>query len=150
MSAVTTIFGNYDIFQDRMGRELYFVRLMKNNQLLCWNVTQNTGGICDATLIGLGPEKVGVDILKTIAKQKGRRGRVLVGFALETDNLVENAKKKLKEKDLDLIVANDHSTFDNETVEFAIIGRDGKNTRFPEQPKDQAAHAILDRVKDLI
>ncbi|MEE8638063.1 MAG: bifunctional phosphopantothenoylcysteine decarboxylase/phosphopantothenate--cysteine ligase CoaBC [Candidatus Margulisiibacteriota bacterium] len=91
-----------------------------------------------------------VDILKTIAKQKGRKGRVLVGFALETDNLIENAKKKLKEKDLDLMIANDNSTFDSETIEFAMIGRDGKNTRFPQQPKDLAAHLILDRVKDLI
>ena len=90
------------------------------------------------------------DILKTIAKQKGRKGRVLVGFALETDNLIENAKKKLKEKDLDLMIANDNSTFDSETIEFAMIGRDGKNTRFPQQPKDRAAHLILDRVKDLI
>lgn len=44
------------------------------------------------------------DILKGLAKRKGRR--VVVGFSLETNNLVANAKKKLKNKNLDYIVAN--------------------------------------------
>lgn len=88
-----------------------------------------------------------VDILKTIAKQKGRKGRVLVGFALETDNLIENAKKKLKEKDLDLIVANDPSTFDSGEIKFSVIGKEGQVQDFPQQQKDQAAHLILDKVK---
>lgn len=90
------------------------------------------------------------DIIKTIAKQKGRNGRVLVGFALETDNLIENAKKKLKEKDLDLIVANGHKTFDSDSIKFSIIDRNGMIEDYPQQPKDQAAHLILDKVQALI
>jgi phosphopantothenoylcysteine decarboxylase/phosphopantothenate--cysteine ligase len=90
------------------------------------------------------------DILKTIAKQKGRKGRVLVGFALETEDLINNAKKKLKEKDLDLIVANDSSTFEDESIKFSIINKKAKVKDYPQQPKMQAAHVILDKVKELI
>ena len=86
------------------------------------------------------------DILKTIAKQKGRKGRVLVGFALETDNLIENAKKKLSDKDLDLIVANDDSTFDSSNIKFSIINDAGQVMDYPQQTKQQAAHAILDKI----
>ncbi|MFH1683313.1 MAG: bifunctional phosphopantothenoylcysteine decarboxylase/phosphopantothenate--cysteine ligase CoaBC [Candidatus Margulisiibacteriota bacterium] len=90
------------------------------------------------------------DILKTIAGQKGRKGRVLVGFALETDDLIENAKKKLKDKNLDLIVANDDSTFDSNSIKFSIIDKTGKVSDHPQQPKAQAAQVILDRVTTLI
>jgi phosphopantothenoylcysteine decarboxylase/phosphopantothenate--cysteine ligase len=90
------------------------------------------------------------DILKTLAKQKGRKGRVLVGFALETENLVENARKKLKDKDLDLIVANDDSTFESDSIKFSILDRSGRVQEHPLLPKDQAARIILDRVRDLI
>ncbi len=90
------------------------------------------------------------DILKTIAKQKGRNNRVLVGFALETDDLIANAKKKLKEKNLDLVIANDPSTFDGNSIKFSIVDSQGKVKNYPKQPKDQAAHVILDRVSDLI
>jgi phosphopantothenoylcysteine decarboxylase/phosphopantothenate--cysteine ligase len=86
------------------------------------------------------------DVLKTIAKQKGRNGRVLVGFALETHNVIAGAKKKLKEKGLDLIVANDDATFDSNQIKYSIINRNGKIEDHPEQPKDQAAHVILDKI----
>jgi len=86
------------------------------------------------------------DILKTIAKQKGRKGRILVGFALETDNLIANAKKKLKEKNLDLIIANDDKTFDSDQIKFSVIDKTGKVSDHPQQTKDQAAHIILDNV----
>lgn len=86
------------------------------------------------------------DILKTIAKQKGRKGRILVGFALETDKLVENAKKKLEEKDLDLIVANDNSTFESDSIKFSLIDKHGQVIDLPQQTKEQAAHLILDKV----
>ncbi|MFH1347157.1 MAG: phosphopantothenoylcysteine decarboxylase [Candidatus Margulisiibacteriota bacterium] len=90
------------------------------------------------------------DIIKTIAKQKGRKGRVLVGFALETDDLIENAKKKLKDKNLDLIVANDDSTFDSNTIKFSIIDKKGNVSDHPQQPKAQAAQMVLDRVASLL
>lgn len=93
--------------------------------------------------LGLKPT---VDILKTIAKQKDRKGRILVGFALETEDLINNAKKKLKEKDLDLIVANDPSTFGGDFAKVAIVDRKGKVEELPIMPKLDVAHKILDRV----
>jgi phosphopantothenoylcysteine decarboxylase/phosphopantothenate--cysteine ligase len=89
-----------------------------------------------------------VDILKTIAKQKGRKERVLVGFALETENLLENAQAKLKEKDLDLIVANDPSTFGSDSCELTLIDRQGKVEKLPRLTKLEAAHKIWDKVKE--
>ncbi len=86
------------------------------------------------------------DILKNIAKQKGRKGRILVGFALETDKMIENAKKKLEEKDLDLIVANDDSTFASDSIKFSLIDKGGQVSDLPRRSKEQAAHLILDKV----
>jgi len=47
------------------------------------------------------------DILKSIAKRKINRPKLVIGFAAETNNLINNAKKKLKEKECDWIIAND-------------------------------------------
>ena len=49
------------------------------------------------------------DILQTIAKRTSKRPKLVVGFAAETENLVDNAREKLKKKGCDLIVANDVS-----------------------------------------
>lgn len=89
------------------------------------------------------------DILGTISRQKGRRGRILVGFALETENIVDNAKQKIKEKGLDLIVANADLTFEGDSIKFAIIDKKGQVEDYPEQPKEQAAHIILDKILNL-
>lgn len=86
------------------------------------------------------------DILKAINHDKKRKDKKLVGFALETENMIANARKKLKEKDLDLIVANDTSTFDADSIKFSLIDKKGSISNYPRQPKDQAAHVILDRV----
>ncbi len=86
------------------------------------------------------------DILETISKQKNRKDKKIVGFALETENLIANAKKKLKEKDLDLIVANDPSTFDGDQIKYSIIDRQGKVSDYPRQPKEQAANVILGKL----
>jgi len=87
-----------------------------------------------------------VDILATIAKQKGRKGRKLIGFALETEDLVANAKSKLSGKDLDLIVANGPATFGSDVATVALIDKDGKVDKLPELPKKEIANRILDAV----
>jgi phosphopantothenoylcysteine decarboxylase/phosphopantothenate--cysteine ligase len=86
------------------------------------------------------------DILLSISKRPDRKGKVLIGFALETDNAIANAKKKLKNKDLDLIVVNDPTAFDSETIKFSVIDRAGRVKDFSRQKKEQAARAILDEV----
>jgi len=86
------------------------------------------------------------DILKVIAKQKERKGRILVGFALETEKLIENAKMKLKEKDLDVIIANDDSTFGSDSAKVSIIYKNGKVDDLPKLPKSEVANRILNAI----
>jgi phosphopantothenoylcysteine decarboxylase / phosphopantothenate---cysteine ligase len=92
------------------------------------------------------------DILKsTIAKRK--KGSIVVGFALETDDVLANGAKKLKDKSLDLIVVNDATEpgagFAVDTNRVTIIDRDGKTVALPLLSKRDVANAILDRVEAL-
>ena len=79
---------------------------------------------------------------------------IKVGFAAESSNLVENAKQKLQQKGLDLIVANDitadDSGFGTDTNRVTIIDREGKIDSLPLLPKREAAAKVLDRVVGLL
>lgn len=93
------------------------------------------------------------DILREVARAR-RNGQLIVGFAAETENLLENAWEKLISKDLDAIVANDVSSkdsgFDSENNAIAILFRDRPDTvELPLMPKEAAAHRILDEVLKL-
>ncbi|MFQ5950356.1 MAG: bifunctional phosphopantothenoylcysteine decarboxylase/phosphopantothenate--cysteine ligase CoaBC, partial [Nitrospiria bacterium] len=85
------------------------------------------------------------DILKGLASRK--KGRFLVGFAAETEALIENAQKKLKDKGLDLIVANDvmqeGAGFESETNAVQLIDRSGSVKSFPKMAKTLLADYIL-------
>ncbi|MBI3754812.1 MAG: bifunctional phosphopantothenoylcysteine decarboxylase/phosphopantothenate--cysteine ligase CoaBC, partial [Deltaproteobacteria bacterium] len=84
------------------------------------------------------------DILKEMGNKK--RGQFLVGFALETEDMLANAKKKLKEKKLNLIVANEPASFDGEATKLTVIDKDGKAEDMPALAKNEAAERILDKV----
>jgi phosphopantothenoylcysteine decarboxylase / phosphopantothenate---cysteine ligase len=88
------------------------------------------------------------DILKSLADRKGER--IVVGFALETENLLENALKKLRDKHMDIVVANNPlamgSGFAGETNQVLIIHRTGRVTELPLQSKREAARDILNAV----
>jgi phosphopantothenoylcysteine decarboxylase/phosphopantothenate--cysteine ligase len=88
------------------------------------------------------------DILATIARKKGNR--IVVGFAAETERVAENARKKLKEKDADLVVANDVTAegagFDVDTNVVTLLARDGRDLALPKMSKRDVAHRILDEV----
>ncbi len=92
------------------------------------------------------------DIIGEIGSLKG--DRVLVGFAAETRDLIANARKKLKEKHLDLIVANDVSRSDSgfatETNKVVIIDSRGKVDPLPLKSKDEVANIILERVVEIL
>jgi len=79
---------------------------------------------------------------------------VRVGFAAESENLVENATQKLRQKSLDLIVANDvtakSSGFGTDSNRVTIIGKDGKAESLPLLPKRQVADKVLDKVAKLL
>ena len=76
---------------------------------------------------------------------------IKVGFAAESENLVENSKTKIKSKNLDFIVANDitasDSGFSVDTNKVTIIHADGTTEALPLMSKYDVAHSILDRVK---
>lgn len=81
-------------------------------------------------------------------------GSVAVGFALETEGLVEAAREKLAEKGFDLIVANDPGEagagFEVETNRVTLIDREGEAEELPLAGKDRVAGLILDRVRPLL
>ena len=92
------------------------------------------------------------DILKSLGEQK--TAQVLVGFALETDDGVENARKKLASKNLDVIVLNnaneDGAGFETDTNVVTIVTASGKIEQLPQLPKFDVANIILDRIKPLL
>ncbi len=92
-------------------------------------------------------ESIG-DELPRLAAKKG--ARVMVGFAAETNDLVSNARDKLKRKGLDLIVANDVTRegagFGVDTNIVTLIGADGSMQDCPKLGKDEVAEVILDRM----
>ncbi len=91
------------------------------------------------------------DILAELGKDKG--SRLLVGFAAETGDLLKNAGKKLAEKNLDMVVANDVNIpgagFDVDTNIVKLLYRDGRIEDLPVMTKEELADVILDRVVGL-
>jgi len=88
------------------------------------------------------------DILAELGAIKG--GRLLVGFAAETQDLLENATAKLNAKNLDLVVANDVSQegagFNVDTNIAKLLYRDGRVEALPKMGKEELAGEILERV----
>ena len=88
------------------------------------------------------------DIISEIGKHKGHR--ILIGFAMETDDLVANATKKLKEKNMDMIVANDlnveGSGFQGDTNVVKLIRSAGRIEELPLMDKSEVADEILSRI----
>ena len=91
------------------------------------------------------------DVARAVGKMK-RPGQVLVGFAAETDHLLEHAREKMDRKNLDMIVANDVTQpgagFGVDTNIATLITREGMEER-PLQSKRQLAEDILDRIGKL-
>lgn len=89
------------------------------------------------------------DILKELG-QKKQKGQVLVGFAAETQNLIQYAQSKLEKKNLDMIVANDVSKpqagFNVDTNLIKLLKRDGSIEELPLMSKKDLAYVILNHV----
>jgi phosphopantothenoylcysteine decarboxylase/phosphopantothenate--cysteine ligase len=92
------------------------------------------------------------DILREIGKKK--RGVILLGFAAETENVVANARKKIKEKNLDLIVVNDVTKpgagFGQDTNQVKILFPSGEVNDLPLMSKEEVSQSILDEVVKLL
>ncbi len=111
-----------------------------------------------AAKIKKGPERLAVsleknpDIIAELGRKKGNR--ILVGFSMETENLIKNARAKMLAKKMDLIVANDLTEsgagFQSDTNAVVIITAAGQEERLPLMDKRAVADRILDRVKTII
>lgn len=92
------------------------------------------------------------DILRYLGENKG--SRILVGFAAETNDLRENAQKKLNKKNLDFIVANDVTAkdagFGTDTNKVTLYYKDGSFKDLPLLSKSEVADIILDEVSMLL
>jgi phosphopantothenoylcysteine decarboxylase / phosphopantothenate---cysteine ligase len=93
------------------------------------------------------------DIIAAVSAYPNRNLRIIAGFAAESQSLLEYAEKKVREKDLDLIVANDitreDAGFDVETNAATILKRDGSRIELPLQSKRQLASRVLDEIASL-
>jgi phosphopantothenoylcysteine decarboxylase/phosphopantothenate--cysteine ligase len=91
------------------------------------------------------------DILAEICQQKG--DRVIVGFAAESHDVLESARRKIARKGCDLIVANDVSDagsgFDVDTNTVSFVWPDGHAESLPPLPKRDVAARLLDRIRAL-
>jgi len=92
------------------------------------------------------------DILEEVGREKG--DRILVGFAAETEDLIGNARKKLDEKNLDFIVANDvtkaDAGFGADTNQVRILYPSGKIKDLPLASKEEVSQLILNEVAELL
>ncbi len=92
------------------------------------------------------------DILGEVSSAR-RREQILVGFSAETEKIHENANKKLKEKGLDLIVANDVTQagagFGTDTNIVSLIDGKGEIEELPKMSKEQVAGRILNRIVEI-
>jgi len=102
-----------------------------------------------------GDEGITISLARTadiLAEAKG--SFIRVGFAAESRNIIENAKKKLKDKQLDIIIANDvtdkKSGFGSDTNKVTIINKDGKIEELPLMSKREVAEKIMDKVAKLL
>lgn len=100
--------------------------------------------------IGLEPTK---DILKSVGDLK-TKSQILVGFALESNNELENAKGKLKSKNLDLIVLNSLNDkgagFEYDTNKISIIDKNNKVDKFELKSKSEVAQDIFNKIVSLL
>ena len=94
----------------------------------------------DGTSIDLVPTR---DILQSLGQQRARKF-LLVGFAAETDHMQPNAAKKLREKNCDIIIANDaRVAMETDENELLILFRDGETKKISRAPKEFLARELV-------
>lgn len=94
--------------------------------------------------------KNNIDILYEISKIK--KNKLLIGFAAESEDLILNAKEKLKKKNLDMVIANDitNDVFGSDYNEVKIIYKNGKVVELERNTKIKVAQEIMKRIGELL
>jgi phosphopantothenoylcysteine decarboxylase/phosphopantothenate--cysteine ligase len=124
-----------------------------------WRVASEGAQKLKKTAAGMPPLQLveNPDILATISKLQDKRPPLVIGFAAETEHLIDNAKAKLKRKGCDWIVANDVSPAtgvmggDRNTVH--LLKRDGADISvdsWPAMDKDEVASALVARIAEAV
>ncbi|SES30594.1 bifunctional phosphopantothenoylcysteine decarboxylase/phosphopantothenate--cysteine ligase CoaBC [Streptomyces qinglanensis] len=91
------------------------------------------------------------DILAELAAHRPRPGQLVVGFAAETDRVLEHGRAKLAAKGCDLLVVNEvgeSRTFGSEENEAVVLGTDGSETPVPHGPKEALAETVWDLIAE--
>ena len=92
------------------------------------------------------------DILDYLSKNNKARPKIVVGFSAETENIIQNSKRKIKEKYCDLIIANDvskkNSGFNSDYNKVSIIDKEGKVKSIPKNKKSYIANIIAKIILD--
>jgi len=88
------------------------------------------------------------DILAQASKNN-KKHAMLIGFALESKDLLANARKKLISKNLDMIVANDPKTIASGKIRATLLGADGRVSKLPLMGKTELAGVLLDKLEEL-
>lgn len=91
------------------------------------------------------------DILKEMGQGK-KENQIVIGFAAETNDLIENATKKLQEKGADYIVANDVSkdVFGNDQDQVTILKKEGEKENWPRMSKVEIANKLVEMIKNIL
>jgi phosphopantothenoylcysteine decarboxylase/phosphopantothenate--cysteine ligase len=151
-----------DLIQVRSADEMYQA-CQSNGQ---YDITVMAAAVADYTPVDVASEKIKKsgneitlnlkrtrDILEEAGKKKGN-GQILVGFALETANEKENALKKLKDKNADLIVLNSlrdkGAGFGHDTNRVTIYYKNGKTKETELKSKSEIAKDIVDSITELL
>jgi len=94
-----------------------------------------------------------IDIAATLGKKK-KRGQYLIGFALETDDEIANAQKKMLSKNLDFIVLNSLNDkgagFGTDTNKISLLYKNGQQKKFKLKPKSEVAKDIINAIECLM
>ena len=154
------------ILAPAMDAEMYENNVSKNLKSLDKNrfcilepqIGRLASGITGINKIKKNPKEnnFNIELEKTsdIIKQLKNKNITKIAFAAETENIIENAKIKLKEKNLDMIIANDVSRedigFNSDNNQVTLIQKNGSITELPVMPKTELAHILLDETISLI
>ncbi len=88
------------------------------------------------------------DVLKTLSEHKGKR--IIIGFALQTEELEKNALRKMNEKNMDIVVANSTANIGSMAGSATLIDKFGRRKRIINKEKEEIAKQILDFLKEYI
>ena len=150
-----------EIVSVRTAREMYDAVL---NRMAAATIILKAAAVADYRVIDVAQQKLkktsdgmllqleqNPDILAEVGRIKG--DRLLVGFAAETENLVEEARRKLNAKNCDMVVANEvgreGTGFESEDNEVVLVLRSGESIPLERMPKRRVADRILDQVSTL-